>query len=101
VGTEAKETGAEEDTPSEPESSRGDDEKEDEDREEGEVTPPPHSPPPEDLPSLGDLSSQQTGISVGARRPKRPRVETGPSAGPSPQYDVALEPSDLQGMSVE
>jgi hypothetical protein len=28
------------------------------------------SPPPEDLPSLGDLFSQQAGISVGAHRAK-------------------------------
>jgi hypothetical protein len=45
-------------------------EEEDEDKEEGEVTPPPHYSPPEDLPSLGDLFNQQTGISVGTRQPK-------------------------------
>jgi hypothetical protein len=56
-----------EDTPSEPESSGADDEEEDKDMEEAEVTPPPHSPPLEDLPSLGDLFSQQAGVSIGAR----------------------------------
>jgi hypothetical protein len=48
-----------EETPSEPESSRDDNEEEDKDVEEGEITLSPHSPPPEDLPSLGDLFSQQ------------------------------------------
>jgi hypothetical protein len=67
-----------EETPSEPESSGGGDE------EEGEITPPPHSPPPEDLPSPGDLFSQQAGISVGARQPKCPRTGTGVSFGPPP-----------------
>jgi hypothetical protein len=48
-----------------PESSGGgiEAEHEDEGAGEGEVTPPPHTPPPEDLPSLGDLFSQQAGIS--------------------------------------
>jgi hypothetical protein len=56
-------------TPSEPESSGDDEEEEDEDEEEGEITP---SPPPKDLPSLGNLFSQQAEISVGAHRAKRP-----------------------------
>jgi hypothetical protein len=56
---------------SEPESSR------DEEEEEGEITSSPHSPPLEDLPSLGDLFSRQAGISIGARRAKLPRVDTG------------------------
>jgi hypothetical protein len=60
-----------EDTPSEPGSLGGDDEEEDEDGEEGEVTPPPHSPPPEDRPLLGDIFSQQAGVSVSAGQPKR------------------------------
>jgi hypothetical protein len=51
-----------EDASSEPESSRGDNEEEDEDGEEGEVTPPPHYLLPEDLPSLGNLFSQQARI---------------------------------------
>jgi hypothetical protein len=73
-----------EDTPFELKSSGGDDEEEDEDEEEGEVTPPLHSPPPENLPSLSDLFSRQTGFSIGTRQPKRPRVETGPLTGLSP-----------------
>jgi hypothetical protein len=44
--------------------------------EDREIPPSPHSPPPEDLPSLGDLFSQQTGISVGARKIKRPWMGT-------------------------
>jgi hypothetical protein len=94
VCTEAEETGLEchpggdkgagEDTPSEPESLGGDNEEEDEEEKEGEVTPPPHSPPLEDLPSLSDLFSQQTGVSVGARQPKWPRTLTGPSTGLPP-----------------
>jgi hypothetical protein len=55
-------------TPSKPESSRDGDEEEDEHEEEGEITPSPHSSPLEDLPSLGDLLSQQTGISIGVRQ---------------------------------
>jgi hypothetical protein len=58
--------------PSEPKSSGGDDEEEDEDKEEGEVTPPSHSLPLEDLLSLDDIFNKQTGISVGAHRPKWP-----------------------------
>jgi hypothetical protein len=63
--------------PPESESSGGGDEEEDEDGEEGVVTPPLHSTPREDLPSLSDLFSQQAGISVGGRRPKRPWIGTG------------------------
>jgi hypothetical protein len=80
-----------EDTPFKPESSRGDDENE----EEGEVTPPPHSPPPEDLPSLGDLFSQQAGISIGTHRLNWSRPEAGPSTVPPPQSSLALASSDL------
>jgi hypothetical protein len=58
---------------SEPESSRSGDE-EDEDEIEGAITPSPHSLPPKDIPSLGDLFSQQAGISVGVCWPKRPRT---------------------------
>jgi hypothetical protein len=54
-----------EESPYEPESLGGGIKEEDEDKEEGEVTPPPHSLPPEDLPSLGDLFSQQAGIFIG------------------------------------
>jgi hypothetical protein len=61
-----------EETPSELESSGDVVEEEGEDEEEGEVTPSPHSPPPEDLPSLGNLFSQQAGISVGTHQPKHP-----------------------------
>jgi hypothetical protein len=89
-----------EDTPSGPKFSEGDDEEEDEDEEEREVTPPPHSLPPKDLASFGDLFSQQTGISVGARWSKQPRAKIEPSTGLSPQFDHALVHSDLQGMNV-
>jgi hypothetical protein len=88
-----------EETPSEPESSGDDDEEEDEDEEEGEITHSP-SPPPEDLPSLGDLFSQQAGVSVGARRVKRPKAGTGASSDPPPQSGLALVHYDLQGMSI-
>jgi hypothetical protein len=71
-------------TPSEPESSGGDDEVEDEDGEVGEVTPPPHYPLPEDLPSLGDIFSQQVGIFIDARLPTWPQMETGLLTGPLP-----------------
>jgi hypothetical protein len=48
------------------------DEEQGKDEEQGEITPSPHSLPLEDIPSLGDLFSQQAGISVGARWPKCP-----------------------------
>jgi hypothetical protein len=61
---------------------------------------PPHSPLPEDIPLLGDIFSQQVGISVGARRPRRPHMKTGPLTGlPSQPYLTLVSP-DLQGMSV-
>jgi hypothetical protein len=82
--------GGGEDTPFKPKSSGGDDEEEDEDEEEGEVTPPLHSPSPKNLPSPSDLFNRQTGISVGTRRPKQPRVETGPLTGLSPHSGLAL-----------
>jgi hypothetical protein len=63
-------------TPSEPESSGDDDDEEDEDEEEGEITPsPPPLPPPKDLPSLGNLFSQQAEISVGAHGQNTPGQE--------------------------
>jgi hypothetical protein len=46
--------------------------------------------PPENLPSLRDLFSRQTRISVGTRRPKRPQVETGPLTGLSLHSGLAL-----------
>jgi hypothetical protein len=91
----ARAWGGGEETPSEPESSRGDDEEEDEDREEGEVTPRPHSSPPEDLPSLGDIFSQQVGISVGVRQLKWQQMETGSSTGLLPQPHLARVSLDL------
>jgi hypothetical protein len=110
VGTEANEAdlecclgvceGVGEETTFEPESLGGGDEKEDEDEEEGEVTPLPHSQPPEDLPSPGDLFSQQAGTSVGARQLKHPWMGTGASSGLLPQYGIVLVSFDLQGMSV-
>jgi hypothetical protein len=60
-----------EETPSEIESS-GDDVEEDEDEEVVNIIPSPHSPHLEDLPSPGDLFSQQSGISVGVRQMKYP-----------------------------
>jgi hypothetical protein len=45
----------------------GDDEEEDEDIEDMEVIPPPHSLSPENLPSLGDIFSRQTEISIYTR----------------------------------
>jgi hypothetical protein len=71
-------------TPSKPESSGDVDEEEDEDEEEGEITPSLPSSPLEHLPSLGDLFSQQVGISVGARQAKHPRTGTGASSDPPP-----------------
>jgi hypothetical protein len=68
--------GAGEKTPSEPDSSGDGDVEENEDEEEGEISSSPHSSPPEDLPSLGDLFSQQAGISVGVSWAKRPRTGT-------------------------
>jgi hypothetical protein len=92
VGTEAREAtqeccpdgceGMGGGNPSESESSRDDEEEEDEDKEEGEITSPPHSPPLEDLPSLGDLFSQQAGISIGAHRTKHPQTDTEGSSSP-------------------
>jgi hypothetical protein len=63
--------------------SMGDDDVEvDEDEEEGEITPSRQSPPPpKDFPSLGDLFSQQAGISIGVCRMKHPRAGTGRSSG--------------------
>jgi hypothetical protein len=61
-----------EDTPSKPKSSGGDDKEEDEDGEEGEVTSAPHYPSREAPPSLGDIFSRRTEITVGACRLKRP-----------------------------
>jgi hypothetical protein len=87
-----------EETPSEPKSLRGGDEVEDEDEEEGEITPLPHSLPPKDLPSPGDVFSQQAGISVGARQPKCPQTGTGALSDPSPHSSLALVSSDLQGI---
>jgi hypothetical protein len=82
-------------SPSDPESSGGGVEEEDEDDEDGEVTPPPHSPLPKDLPSLGDLFSQQAGISIGVRQPKRPRTGTGASSSPPLLSSLTLVSSDL------
>jgi hypothetical protein len=83
------------DTLFEPESSGGDDEEEDKDEEEVEVTPPPHSPPLEDLPSLGDLFSRHTGVSVGAHWPEQSQMVTGQLTGLPPQSGLALVSSDL------
>jgi hypothetical protein len=52
------------------------DKEEDKDEEEGEITPSSHSPPPEDLPSLGDLFSQQAEISVGVHQMRLPWTGT-------------------------
>jgi hypothetical protein len=82
-------------TPSKPESSRDGDEEEDEHEEEGEITPSPHSSPPEDLPSLGDLLSQQTGISISVRQTRCPRTGTGASSNLPPQSGLALVYFDL------
>jgi hypothetical protein len=86
-------------SPSDPESSGGGVEEEDEDDEDGEVTPPPHSPLPKDLPSLGDLFSQQAGISIGVRQPKRPRTGTGASSSPPLLSSLTLVSSDLYEVS--
>jgi hypothetical protein len=59
------------------------------------VTPPPHSPSPEDLPSLGDIFDWQARISISARRPKWPRIETEPLSGLPSQPHLALVSSDL------
>jgi hypothetical protein len=81
--------------------SLGDDSEEDgEDKEKGEINPFPQSPLPEDLPSLGDLFSWQTGISFGVHWPKNPLVGTGASFGPPPQSILTLVFSDLQKMGV-
>jgi hypothetical protein len=87
-------------TPSKPESSRDGDEEEDEHEEEGEITPSPHSSPPEDLPSLGDLLSQQTGISISVRQTRCPRTGTGASSNLPPQSGLALVYFDQLLMSV-
>jgi hypothetical protein len=87
--------GGAEETPSEPESLGDDDEEEDKDEEEGEITPSPHSPPPKDLPSPGDLFSQQAAVSVGARRAKRPQMGAGGLSSPSPLSGHVLVYSDL------
>jgi hypothetical protein len=50
-------------------------------RKRGEITPSRQSLPPKDFPSLGDLFSQQVGISVGVCRTKHPRAGTGRSSG--------------------
>jgi hypothetical protein len=64
------------------------------------VTPPTHSPLPEDLPSISYIFIQKAGITIGARQPKRPQMETGPSTSPPPQPCLALVSPDLQGTSV-
>jgi hypothetical protein len=64
------------------------------------VTPRPHSSPPEDLPSLGDIFSQQAGISVSVRQLKWQQMETGSSTGLLPQPHLARVSLDLQGVSV-
>jgi hypothetical protein len=90
-------------TPSEPDSSGDGDEEEDEDKEEGwggGITPSPHSLSPEDFPSLGDLFSQQAGISVGVHRMKHPRTGIGASSDLSPQSGLSLVHFDLLRMSV-
>jgi hypothetical protein len=88
-----------EETPSEPESSGDDDVEEGEDEEEEEITPSPQSPP-KNLPSLGDLFSQQAGISVGVRWTKCPWSGTRGSSSPPPQSSLMLVYYVLQGMSV-
>jgi hypothetical protein len=92
--------GGGEETPSVPESSGDGYEEEGEDEEEGEIAPTPHSLPPEDLPSLGDLFSQQTRIYVGMRQTRRPRTGTRASSSLLPQSGPMLVYSNLQGMSV-
>jgi hypothetical protein len=57
---------------------------------EGEVTPPPHSLPPDDLPSLGDIFSQQQRIFIDVHRPKQHQTEIGSSIGPLLQPHLEL-----------
>jgi hypothetical protein len=59
-----------------------------------EITPSLHSLPPEDLPSLGDPFSQQTGISVGACWMKHPQTGTWASFSPPLQSSLALVSPD-------
>jgi hypothetical protein len=66
----------------------------------GGITPSPHSLSPEDFPSLGDLFSQQAGISVGVHRMKHPRTGIGASSDMSPQSGLSLVHFDLLRMSV-
>jgi hypothetical protein len=84
-----------EEFPSKPEYSGGIIEEENEEEEEGEVIPPPHSPPHEDIPSLGDLFSQQAGISIAVRQPKCPRMGTRASFSPPPRSGLVLVSSNL------
>jgi hypothetical protein len=57
---------------------------------EGEIISSSCSPPPENLPSPGDLLSQQVGISIGAHRAKGPRTDIGGSFSPLPQSSRTL-----------
>jgi hypothetical protein len=50
---------------------------------------------PKDLPSLGDLLSQQAGISIGACQPKCSQTATGASSSPPLQSSLMLVSSDL------
>jgi hypothetical protein len=77
-----------------PESSKADEEDEEI---KGEVTPPPNSLPCETLPSLDDIFHRQAGITVGACRPKRTRIETGPSTSSPPQPYLALVTPNTRG----
>jgi hypothetical protein len=65
-----------------------------------EKTPSHHTLPPEDLPSPGDLFSQQAGISVSACRTKCPRTDTKESFSPSLYSGLMLVCFDLQGTHV-
>jgi hypothetical protein len=58
------------------------------------------TPPSEVLPSLGDIFSRQVGISIGAHRPKQPRMETGSWTGSPLQPRLVLVSPDLQGVSI-